>query len=76
MTVVEELEEYAMLEYSEVGEYWAALIKLFRCSLIDFNLKPKIQQAIANELKFVKESSVITETEKTYYQKVKKLEWF
>lgn len=73
---IDELADYAMLEHSEIGEYWTALITLATCSAIKDNLKPKIIQEIEKELKYVKKYATITETEQTSYQKVRKLEWF
>ena len=73
---IDELADYARMEHSETGEYWTALITLARCGVIKDNLKPRIIQEIVNKLTFVQAHAVIAETEQTFYQKIRKLEWF
>ncbi len=73
---IDELADYAILEHSEAGEYWTALIALARCSVVNVNLNSMVIREIVHELRRVKEYATITETERTTYQKVRKLEWF
>lgn len=76
---VEELQEYATYERTEVGEYWDSLVNLKRemyCMSTPF--KRAYQQEIISTLKFIKENykwTTVTVTPNREPVIVKELEW-
>ena len=76
MEEIVELARYADLEDSEIGELCRALMHTARyLDYMSEEFKVSLVEEIRYQLKMFKENTRIVETEETYIEKFKTLEW-
>lgn len=75
MDINDELEEYAGLESSELGEMLSALVRLSRCSGYSDRLKSALEVEMQEQLSWLKENCEIVEHERTFKKTVRELKF-
>lgn len=72
---IEELQEYALIDGSGLGEYIETLLNAYHSVFISDELKEFLSKELLLELQNFKENSQIIEEEQSYTRKIKYLQW-